>query len=600
MENTIAPHLSFITGFYGFEQPYFLPPTVVSSINVDRKRVQLFPLLTIEVCGICYGSESVQNLIANRDGWTLAFAGKIYNLLELRNRLAKHGLARSVFTEADIFLFLYLHDKEWLLQNINAKFCAVIAHDSTIILLRDKVGEEQVYYGISDKNIAFSTEIKAVAHLLGNTAISVTESFKLFETPFGNETMHRGIHKLEAGTELKINLITKKTTIHTYWQILPQTKAVQTEKMYVEEFLHLINDAIYLRLPQEKPVSAYLSGGQDSSFICCTLDKMEHKPETVYTTAWNNLDSVYNEAPWASIVAEIIDVPHVVLEPDATAFQQHYPLTLWILDEVKANAAHFIEYWIAKEAFARGDTCLFSGYGSDEILGGEIRYLVMYLDRDRKKSLPLFDTHSLLKSYKPLMEKLCQLPSHLSEAEKYFYLIKRGNASATAELFYQKLLQDIFGQFPTLIDQMGYADILISSPPLLDSARLNKFWGIDKICPFLDYRVIEFAFSLPEKLKINGLTTKNILRLASKDIVPDPITYRPDKVGFAFPHNDQQYVGFLYKLVDALRLRLDENISIQVDKTRGRYDRTMLMLASQEILHQFYTDKDFTLINGAF
>lgn len=591
-----TPHISFITGVQGTIQLDIPLPTVHSAINIDTKLIHISPSLKIGVYGICHGLESVQSLISYRDGWTLTLAGKIYNLSELKARVSQHGFKAKTLTEAEIFLILYLHDKEWLLLNINAKYCAAISSKTSLILIRDKIGEEQIYYSISDSVIAFSSEIKAISQLLGHKGLQFTEEFKLFETPLGNKTIHKGIYKLESGTELTIDLATRETKKHTYWQIQP-SNYIRTGKEYIEEFLYLINDAISIRLQQDKQTSAYLSGGQDSSFICCTLDMMDAKPAHVYTTAWASLDSVYNEAPWASIVAKSIDVQHIVLEPDAKAFRQHFPQTLWILDEAKANAAHFTEYWIAKEAFNRGDKNLFSGYGADEILGGEIRYLVMYLDRNRKETSPLFDTHPLLKNYKPLMQKLHELPEDTNEAQKYYHLIKRGKVPQETDVFYQDIIYKAFSKFSKLIDQMGYVDILISGPPLLDSNRLNKYWGIDKVCPFLDYRVVNFAFSVPEELKVNGFTTKHILRLASKGIVPDIITNRPDKVGFAFPHNDKQYVGFLHELANELKQRLGENTPLKSDKSRGRFDRTTLMLASQEILHQFYTDKNYTFVH---
>ena len=308
-----------------------------------------------------------------------------------------------------------------------------------------------------------------------------------------------------------------------------------------------------------------------------------------------DLDFVYNEASWAALVAEHIGADHVVIQPSPDDFRIHYPRTMRIFDEVKANAAHFIEYWIAREAAQRGDTHLFSGYGADELLGGEVRYLVMALDRDRGGNNKLFASHPGFTQYRSLWQKLGRIPQSTSEAHKYFHLMKRGTVGDRDEALARKVAT-YFERFFQLVDQMGATDIAISGQPLLDSVKINKYWGIDKVCPFLDPRVYEFAFGIPESLKLSELTTKRILRLASRGIVPDEITERSTKVGFAFPHHDARYSGFIQDLSYELAQRL--GTAVVTDATRARYDRTALMAASQEILRKIYQDQDSSILGG--
>src|SRR5688572_22592198 len=165
-KSTVAPHISFISGFFDIHQKELPLPTLYSALAIDKILVRVSEYLTVGAYGICHGSESPEHLIAKRNNWFLAFSGKIYNLPELKARAAKHDSRFPVLKEAEILLTLYLYDKEWLLNNLNAKFCAVITNLHTLILLRDKVGEEQIYYGMSGSSIAFSSEIKIVSSLL--------------------------------------------------------------------------------------------------------------------------------------------------------------------------------------------------------------------------------------------------------------------------------------------------------------------------------------------------------------------------------------------------------------------------------------------------
>lgn len=582
----MLPHISFITGSFSKEKESIKLVENFSKLPLEKKVFSPDSQLTITVYGFCEENQSIQELIASNKNHTLAFCGKIYNLEELISKATQYGVNSEKPNIAQSFLSLYINDKKWLLENINAKFCAAIYNGKKLVLMRDKIGEEQIYFGISKNNLVFSSAIKDIIMGLGLNKFLVSESAIAFETPIEDETMFKGIYKVEHGTEVTIDLNNMKIKKQKYWKIKSKKQEQKSDQEHIQKFLWLIKDAIKIRLPDSKNASAFLSGGQDSSFVSMILAKYNKKPTRVYTTAWKDLDSVYNESPWASLVAKAIGSEHIILQPCPEDFKAHYPITMQILDEVKANAAHFIEYWIAKEAANRGDKFLFSGYGADEILGGEIRYLVMYLDRNRKKNSHLFDSHPLLKNYKPLMQKLSEINQDSEEVEKYFHLIKRANVKNEKKLF--KTVKKYFKEFNQLIDQMGATDIAISGQPLLDSTKLTKYFGIDKVCPFLDYRVVEFAFNLPEHLKINELTTKNILRMASRGIVPDQITDRTDKVGFAFPHNDDRYAGFLQQLAKELEKRTGQKI--REDTARGRYDRTILMAASQEILRKIYED----------
>jgi 8-oxo-dGTP pyrophosphatase MutT (NUDIX family) len=117
---------------------------------------------------------------------------------------------------------------------------------------------------------------------------------------------------------------------------------------------------------------------------------------------------------------------------------------------------------------------------------------------------------------------------------------------------------------------------------LLDSAQLLKYWGIEKICPFLDRDVHELAIALADELKIQGLTTKWILRPATGGLVPDAITARTDKVGFAFPHFAPTFASSAKVWADELQRRTGH--AIQNDPSRGRYDRSDIVAASEHLV----------------
>lgn len=590
----MMPHISFIAGSYNARGSPIPITGEFAHIKLEEQVIRPTPNLELRVYGLCLAEQSLDTLVSNVAEAQLVLSGKIYNLKELSGRVGRHLDGDRSLTPAEVFMHLYILDKEWLLQNINGKFCAAIHQDDKLTLIRDKVGEEQLYYGFSPSRVMFSSAIKDIILGLGLSEFLIPDSLVVFETPIEDETMFKGVHKVESGTEITINLKNLQTAKRTYWKPEPRPITLPTEEAYVEAFLALMNDAVRKRLPQGN-FGISLSGGQDSSFLSCVLSQQGKTPNRAYTTAWLDLDPVYNEVLWASIVAKHVGADHVILQPSADDFRLHYPRTMRIFDEVKANAAHFTEYWIAKEAAQRGDTHLFSGYGADELLGGEVRYLIMALDRQRKCNTKRYRSHPLLKQYTYLWQQLKGVPADTPEDYKYFHLMKRGTVGERDGVLAAKVTAQ-FKRFIQLIDQMGATDIAITGQPLLDSVKINKYWGIDKVCPFLDSRVYEFAFGIPENLKLSGLSTKRILRLASRGLVPEEIMNRPTKIGFAFPHNTPQYLLFLQGHANDLEKRLGR--AIAADPTRARYDRTTLMAASHEILRKLYEDRNTSILEA--
>ncbi|MEU6404729.1 asparagine synthase-related protein [Streptomyces sp. NPDC046985] len=556
----------------------------LSALALSSREVVL-PDAALTVSGHAYPGQTLDAHLWTDGRQALAFCGDLYNLRELE-RLAAAVAPRTRPDNAAHLLAILLEScPERLLAQANGKFVIARTGPWGLELIRDRIGEEQLYHATTrDGGVVFSSSLRGLVAVLPEAELYVPDSVKVFETPVGAETMFRGVSKLEGGTRLTVRPDGRHRT-EEYWRIEPREPDARGDEELAEELRALLHTALRARLPASGEPSAFLSGGQDSSWVSCALDAIGHRPRSVYTTAFRELDSVYDESPHARRVADHIGAEHVVLEPEAEDFVKHFPTTMAIFDEVKANAAHFTEYWIAREAAARGERVLFSGYGADEALGGEVRYLVMYLDREREASAPLFRRHPMLVNYEPLFAKLGQYPAATPEWEKYYGLMRRGTPDRDEDR-YRELVRREFDRSGRLVDQMGLADIAISAPPLLDTAKVDKYWGVDKVCPFLDPRVVSFAFSLPEHLKIQGFTTKALLRTASRGLVPDEITHRTDKVGFAFPHNDPRYAAFIGRLAESWAVRTGRRVD--VDPVRGRYDRTILMAASQELVHQSY------------
>ncbi|MFI5775171.1 asparagine synthetase B family protein [Streptomyces sp. NPDC051658] len=582
----LAP-ITYISG--AVNAPNHVPSAEpLSAVPLAVREVSL-PGAGLKVFGVEHSGQSLDQHIWSDGTEALAFSGDIYNL-ELIYDLAVSVVGRryKFSSVAHLISIVLKHCRERFESLVNGKFVIAFIGAWGCELIRDKMGEEQIYYAnVPGGGLAFASSIRSLVSAVPKADFYVPDSIRVFETPVGAETMFRGVHKLEAGTSLSQRNDGNITT-RRYWEIRPNDPPRRSRADLAEELKGLLFDSLRIRLPRNCRPSTFLSGGQDSSWINCALQSMGSTPSRAYTTAFQELDAAYNEIPHAKRIADHVGTEHIVLEPDAQDFEDHYPVTMAIFDEVKANHAHFTEYWIARAAAARNDRVLFSGYGADEALGGEVRYLTMYLDRNRSKARELFQSHPTVRNYDLIFNKIAAVPEDTPEADKYYEMMRRGRPEESDEDVYRQLVHNAFSRANRLVDQAGLADIAISGPPLLDAAKVDKFWGVDKVCPFLDFRVTDFAFTLPEESKIDGMTTKSILRDASRGLVPDEITDRIDKVGFAFPFSDKRYSVYISGLADALVNRTGRVIS--ADSSRGRFDRTAMVAASEELVRRSYDE----------
>ena len=165
-------------------------------------------------------------------------------------------------------------------------------------------------------------------------------------------------------------------------------------------------------------------------------------------------------------------------------------------------------------------------------------------------------------------------------AGRYFDLIKRMDSGEGPQL---DMIRKLFNKFDDLADSMGYCDLNLSLPSLLTmNDRAAAAFGLENRCPFLDHRIVEFAFRLPTEMKIREFTTKYILRKAARGIVPDAIIDRKDKKGLVVPIN-LWFKTELAPWARGLLKSLDSRIALPAGGDRGEFDRSSYSRVSLEM-----------------
>jgi len=394
------------------------------------------------------------------DHFVLAYNGEIYNYPELRKELRQKGWRFRTTGDTEVLMKAWRQWGTGMFDKLNGMF-AIALYDGQkkqILLARDIAGEKPLYYYRKGQKFAFASEAKALAAVFSLNYRS-DRFFNAFQHCHGT-TLWQNVFELPAANYMIYNLAKRAFLIKPYWEFKPRKINPKTAEEELEEIL---TDAVKIRTRSDVPYGLYYSRGIDSTLISVLYD-FGHKFYFDDTRDWKK-DFFKN----ISRVVWHLDFPVGSLSS--------YPL--WKLAE---RASHKVKV-------------VLSGEGADEIFGGYVRYLPIAREYEMRKK---YQSYGYLfgKFYSPYVESFARITARNNDLE-----------------FIQEQLKPYFEMFDDPINAMGFADFKLVMPSLLQMGdRMAGAFGIENRCPFLDKRVIEFGFSLPPELKINGLDQKVILR----------------------------------------------------------------------------------------
>lgn len=390
----------------------------------------------------------------------LCYNGEIYNYIELQKDLEKKGWTFRTTSDTEVLMKAW---RAWGLQvfdKLNGMFAFAIydKQERKLLLARDIAGEKPLYFYARGRDFAFASEAKAFRYVT-QLQYEPNSFFEAFQHCLAS-TLWKDVQEVPPAHYLTYDLRNFQLTIKPYWEFEPRPIDIENAE---EELEYLLEDAVKLRTRSDVPYGLYYSGGIDSTIISCLHD-FEYKFYFDDQQDWK--DDFFEKI--SSIVWHL-DFPVGSLSS--------YPL--WKLAE-----------WTRQKV-----RMVLSGEGADELFGGYVRYLPIAREWELRKMYP---------SYNFLLNRY--FPSYL---DGFTNLTSR---SGNLDLV-RSVLKPYFERFSDPINAMGYADFKVIMPSLLQMGdRMASAFGIENRCPFLDRRIIEFAFSLPPEMKIRGLEQKWILR----------------------------------------------------------------------------------------
>ncbi len=512
----------------------------------------------LSIIDIAHGKQPIHN--RDKTKW-IVYNGEIYNFQELRTDLEKRG--HKFYTNSDTEAIIHLYDEYGAdcVQHLRGMFAFAIWDeiDKSLFIARDRVGKKPLLYSHqSNGDLIFGSEFTAllahpeISREVDTVAIDSYLSYLCVPAPL---TAYKQIRKLEPAHYL----IWKNGEIETkrYWLPDFSNKIKISEAEAIEETTRILRESTRLRMISEVPLGAFLSGGVDSSTVVALMAQESAQPVKTFSIGFEEQD--FSELKYAKIVAEHIGAEYneFIVKPDAL---EVLPTLVEHYGEPYADSSAIPTYYVSKET-RKHVTVALNGDGGDESFAGYERYAAMRIAEKYHKipavlrksffenAVDLIPTSEIKRSRARDLKRFVKAAS-LPRVERYFRWVSAIDRDSKTELYTNEFLNEIKSADASgfinqwfskangsgildatlLTDQMTYLpnDLLVK----VDIASMAN--SLEARSPFLDHKVIEFAASLPENLKMRRFETKSLLKKVAARLVPPEVIYRR-KMGFGVP-----------------------------------------------------------------
>ena len=495
----------------------------------------------------------------------VTFNGCIYNYLELSQTLRKKGHRFETHSDTEVIIHAYEEWGEACVERFIGMFAFAIWDDEKKVLFcaRDRLGIKPFYYWRQNSTFVFASEIKAIlaANFFSPSAsIPAMQEYLTFQAPISNRTLFKNIFRLLPGHCMIVNAEGSILDVRKYWDLSFDQDTEHDAEYFVDYLRLLLKDAVKIRLRSDVPLGTHLSGGLDSSTVTCLAAGFyaSGEPLKTFTGAFDE-GKEFDEIKFARLVVESAGTESYLIRPTATDFQELLPEIIYYMDEPSAGPGVFPQFLVSKLA-AEHVKVVLGGQGGDEIFAGYARYLVGYLEECLKGAIEktadtahyaatlssIIPSLPMLQQYTPMLRMFWAEGLFDSQENRYYRLMDRSGSSR--DIFNPDVFSDINdireafkkiflgSDAASFLNRMLYFDLKVHLPALLHvEDRTSMAWGLESRVPLLDHRICEFIAKVPTPIKFKNGQPKYLFRKAIKNIIPDMILNREDKMGFPVP-----------------------------------------------------------------
>lgn len=537
-----------------------------------------FGFRRLSIIDLSTGSQPIHN--EDKTVWVM-LNGEIYDFQKIRAVLEGRGHSFHTRSDTEIIVHLYEEYGETFLEHLNGMFSLALWDDKkeTLILARDRMGKKPLYYCQTGTTLLFASEIKSLLRHpdcprnLDPLSLAKYLHFGYIPAP---STIYAGVKKLRPAEYLVYRQ--GKLSAASYWDMPRDERSGLSFEGAKRELSELLQASVRTRLVSDVPLGIFLSGGIDSATVAAMAASSSSSRVKTFTISFSEKD--YDESADARLVARHLDTEHHEESFSPETLLGLLPVMADILDEPLADPSILPTYLLSR--FTRGSvTVALGGDGGDEIFGG---YPTYYAHRlyERYRRLPGFVRAGI----RAAVERLPVSTKYFSfdfKAKRFirgdgFALSERHArwmsaflpeeigplftpgfaASVNMDGLYEELNGYAGATVPDPLKKAMYLDakMYLQDDVLVKVDRASMAVSLEVRAPFLDREVVEFASTLPASWKLNGKTSKYILRETVKKLLP-PEVLKKKKQGFALPLSRwfrRELTPLLDKYLDAGRL----------------------------------------------
>ena len=530
--------------------------------------------------------------------YTLVYNGEIYNYVELRQELSSLGHNFETQSDSEVLLAAF---SEWgtnCFNRFNGMWALAIydSEEKHLILARDRYGIKPLYYAIINHTLFFGSEVKFLLpflpHLHFNEA-RVLDYLARYLVDHDTETMFEDIYQLPCAHYGVFDAT--GLTSRAYWS-LPRHKVSLSFEDACSQLHDLLESAIRLRLRSDVPVGSLLSGGLDSTTIVCFVQRLLNR-ERATNSFWSFSaifdEEEFSEESYIKDTAEQTGLPVRWIHPDPTLLEETLPSLLYHQEFPLRSLSVYSQWTIMERVQQSGIKVLLNGQGSDEIFGGYTAHysalVASYIQHgrfisawqearsfmDNRKVGPL----SVLQAVGHLLTQ--KLSSNTVSKRRFYPFLQRGyqpcveHRTQASDIFDDALIRNL--TYSALPEYLRYED------------RNSMAFTLESRLPFLDFRLVEWAMTLPVDMKIKGAANKRVLRTVAEPFIPRSVATRRDKMGFVSPQYQWQH--------QELKRMFDQTFALDLQERFPFLDGTWIRTHYKQYQHDSAGD---TLNGGIF
>ncbi len=447
--------------------------------------------------------------------------GEIFNYVELAQELRAAGVTLNTGSDTEVILRLYEREGISFLRKLNGMFAIAIddAREDAMYLVRDRIGVKPLYFSDDGTRAVFASEIKAMLPWadvdtgfdgVDLEAVHHYLTFNYIPAPW---TIWRGIRHVMPGTWMKFTRSGVET--RRWWNLAAQREQDFEFSDWAQQFMSILDDATRIRLRADVPWGAFLSGGVDSTTIVGLMAR--HVKEPVKTFCIGFADPRFDESAFAAEAARRFGCDHTSEIAELNMLEL-WPHVLYHLDQPHGDAS-FMPTLRVSELAARHVKVVLTGDGGDELFAGYEKYEEFFARPDAQAmdaaafqrsyfdSISLFAPQDKQSLYRPeIASRLRGIDSFEVAAKPWF------EEAAHFDRLNQALYLDM--------------QLLLSGNNLVKPDRMGMAVSIEARTPFLDWRMMEFAFRSRGTTKLNGGDKKHWYKKAVAPLIGQDLAYR--------------------------------------------------------------------------